>query len=231
LLGQVEKAVEWESAYLDSQSDPITICRSNRVLQLVMAGRNDDAMAAAPAVLAAAETTGNPYALCSALLAYGFAFRDVDPVKALDVMRRGLAIAHDSGNRGAEAYLAVNIGYIETRRGNGRGALENLTLALRINRDSGSAMAIRSPLAALVEVLRGLGCHAQAATIAGYAVSPMTLAAYPEMTTIIEHLRQVLGNDSYVALARRGETMTTAGIATYAFEQIEQARAKFEQLR
>ncbi|MFI5508698.1 hypothetical protein ACIA48_14590 [Mycobacterium sp. NPDC051804] len=231
LSGQVEKAVEWENAYLDPYFDPITLCRSNRVLQLVMAGRSDEAMAAASGVLDAAELTGNPYALCSALLAYGFAFRDVDPVKALDAMLRGLAIAHDSGNRGEEAYLAVNIGYIEARRGNGSVALDHLTLAIRINRDSGSAMAIRSPLAALAEVLTGLRCHAQAATIAGYAISPMTLAAYPEMNTIIEQLRRVLGDETYETLARQGETMTSAGIATYAFDQIELARTKLAQVR
>ena len=41
----------------------------------------------------------NPYALSFALLAYGIAFRNADPVRARDALRRGLAIAQDSGNR------------------------------------------------------------------------------------------------------------------------------------
>ena len=56
-------------------------------------------MAAADGLIDAAEATRNPYALSCALFAYGFAFRDADPDRALDALRRGLVIAQDSGNR------------------------------------------------------------------------------------------------------------------------------------
>jgi predicted ATPase len=230
VIGQIEKALEWEDAYLEARSDPLAISRSNRVLQLVMAGRSNDAMAAAPEVLAAAEATGNPYALSYALLGYGFAFRDADPEKALDAMRRGLVIAHDSGVRSTEAYLALNIGRLEARRGDSAAALDHLTLALRINRDSGSTVAIRSPLAILVDVLSGLGRYEPAATIAGFAVSPLTTAAFPELTAMVARLHYVLGDQTYESLARNGEAMTTAAIATYAYDQIDEARTAIEQL-
>jgi hypothetical protein len=38
--------------------------------------------------------------------------------------------------------------------------------------------------------------------------------------------QDVLGNQSYESLARKGETMTTAAMATYAYDQIDQARAE-----
>ncbi len=63
-----------------------------------------------------------------------------------------------------------------------------------------------------------------AATIAGFAFSPLTASAYPQLNTVIAHLRDVLGDPAYESLARKGETMTTAAMATYAFDQIEQAR-------
>jgi predicted ATPase/class 3 adenylate cyclase len=226
VIGQIEKALEWEDAYLDERSDPLAISRSNRVLQLVIAGRSNDAMAAAPDVLAAAEATGNPYALSGALLGYGFAFRDADPEKALDAMRRGLVIAHDSGIGSTEAYLALNIGRLEARGGDRAAALDHLTLALRINRDSGANLAIRSPLTILVDVLTGLGCYESAATVAGFAFSPLTTAAFPELTTNIARLRDVLGDRTYESLARSGEAMTTAAIATFAYDQIDEARAE-----
>jgi hypothetical protein len=47
-----------------------------------------------------------------------------------------------------------------------------------------------------------------------------------EITTAIAHLRDVLGNPAYESLARTGETMTTAAMATYAYDQIDQARAE-----
>jgi hypothetical protein len=37
------------------------------------------------------------------------------------------------------------------------------------------------------------------------------------------HLRDVLGDQAYESLARKGETMTTAAMATYAYDQIDQA--------
>jgi tetratricopeptide (TPR) repeat protein len=231
VIGQIEKALEWEEAYLDARSDPLAISRSNWVLQLVMAGRSNDAMAAAPEVLAAAEATGNPYALSAALLGYGFAFRDAEPEKALDAMRRGLVIAETEPGADQRAYLALNIGRLEARRGDWAAALDHLTVALRINRDSGSTVAIRSPLAILAGLLDGLGCYEPAATIAGFAVSPLTTAAFPELTTMAARLRHILGDQTYESLARNGEAMTTAAMVTFAYDQIDQARTAIEQRR
>jgi hypothetical protein len=39
----------------------------------------------------------------------------------------------------------------------------------------------------------------------------------------------VLGDQTYESLARKGETMTTAAIVTYAYDQIDQARTELEQ--
>jgi hypothetical protein len=49
---------------------------------------------------------------------------------------------------------------------------------------------------------------------------------FPEINTSIAHLRDVLGDTTYELLARKGETMTTAAMATYAYDQIDQARAE-----
>ncbi len=44
--------------------------------------------------------------LCSrmALLAYGYAFGEAEPVRAMAALRRGLVIAQDSGNRGNQSH-------------------------------------------------------------------------------------------------------------------------------
>jgi tetratricopeptide (TPR) repeat protein len=187
------------------------------VLALVFAGPTDDAMASAAGVVRVAEETDNPYALSYALLAYGFAFRDADPEGALHAMRRGLVIARDSCIRTAEAYLALDVGRLEARLGDRAAALEHLMLALRIYHDSGSTTAIRSPLGIL------------AATIAGFALSPLTALAFPEFTNTVGHLREVLGDATYESLADKGVAMSTAAIATYAYDQIDRARAEIEQ--
>ena len=84
---------------------------------------------------------------------------------------------------------------------------------------------MRSPLAILAALFDRLGRYEPAATIAGFALSPLSAAAAPEITTAISHLRTVLGDETYESLARKGETMTTAEMATYAYDQIDQARA------
>ena len=42
----------------------------------------------------------------------------------------------------------------------------------------------------------------------------------------IAHLCRVLGDQTYESLARKGETMTTAAMVTYAYDQIDQARTE-----
>jgi hypothetical protein len=87
---------------------------------------------------------------------------------------------------------------------------------------------LRGALAILAVVFDRLGRYEPAATVAGFALSPMAAAAVPEITTAIAHLRDVLGEATYESLARKGETMTTAAMATYAYDQIDQARAELK---
>ena len=42
------------------------------------------------------------------------------------------------------------------------------------------------------------------------------------------HLREILGEGTYESLAHKGETMTTAEMATYAYDQIDQVRTTLE---
>jgi hypothetical protein len=41
-------------------------------------------------------------------------------------------------------------------------------------------------------------------------------------------LRTVFGDEDYESLARKGETMSTAETAAYAYDQIDQARAELD---
>ena len=102
-IGQPERSVEWCRAQLARGRDTHTLTRSMLVIALVIAGAGEEARAAANGLIEAAEATHNPVALAYALNAYGGAFRDADPVRALEALRRGLVIAQDSGNRLSES--------------------------------------------------------------------------------------------------------------------------------
>ncbi|PXW99580.1 ATP-binding protein [Mycolicibacterium moriokaense] len=224
--GQGERSVEWSRFLLARGSDPYANMRAGLVFGLMSTGSHAEAVAVANDLIDAAEAVANPWALSFVLLTYGIACIDVDPLRARGAMRRGLAIAQDSGNRYNETHLANLLGRLEARHGEPLAALDYLALAIRNYHDSGNTEVMRVPLAVLAAFLDRLGRDEAAATIAGYALGPITKAWIPEMNTVIAHLRDVLGDQTYESLAHNGETMTTTAMATYAYDQIDQARAE-----
>jgi tetratricopeptide (TPR) repeat protein len=227
-IGQPERMVEWGRAQLAHDRDTHAFTRAGLILALTIAGSADDAMAAATGLIEAAEATRNPFVLSFALFAYGFACHDSNPDRALDALRRGLVIARDSGNRDTETHLAGVLGRLETEHGDPLAALEYSAIAIRNYHDAGSTANMRAVLAALAACLDRLERYEQAATIAGFGFSPLTRAWIPEFGSLITHLRDVLGDQTYESLARKGETMTTAEMVTYAYDQIDQARTELE---
>src|SRR6478735_6871270 len=104
-------------AHLARGRDTHTLTRAALVMTLTLAGSGDEAMALAAGLIDTAEATHNPYVLSHALLAYGFAFRDIEPDRAREAMRRGVVIAHDSGNRFDETHLAGVLALLEAKFG------------------------------------------------------------------------------------------------------------------
>jgi predicted ATPase len=224
-IGQPERAVELCRTQLARRRDADPFTTACLVVALTFAGSGDAARITANGLIDAAEATRNPFVLSFALLACGLAFREADPAAALEAMRRGLVIAQDSGNRYDESHLAAALCGLEAEHGDALAAFGYFELAIRNHHDSGNITMIRTPLAVLAAFLDRLGRYEAAATIAGFATSSLT-AAIPELGTAITHLREVLGDQTYKSLARKGATMNTAAMATYAYDQIDQARAE-----
>jgi hypothetical protein len=227
-IGQPERVAELCRAQLARRRDTHIQIRSWLVAALSLAGSGGEAMDSADGLIEAAEATGTPSVLAFALFAYGFAFRDADPVRALNALGRGLVIAQDSGNRSNASILAPALARLEAEHGDTVSAFDHLSLAIRNFHNAGDSTTIRVPLAVLAVLFDRLGRHEPAATIAGFALSPLTSTAMPEFNRAIIHFRDVLGEQTYESLARKGETMTTAAVATYAYDQIDQARTELE---
>jgi predicted ATPase len=224
-IGQPERQVEWCRAQLARGRDTHAQTQTQLVIALRAAGSADEAMTATEGLIDAAEATRNPYVLSLALFAYGFAFRDADPAAARQALRRGMVLARDSGNRWNEASLAVALSVLEAVHGDTLAVLDYVIAAVRHFDDAGNIGHIGVPLAVLTALLDRLGRYEPAAVIAGFAVVPLSTSGFPEITTTITHLRDVLSDPTYESLARKGETMTAAAIAAYAYDQIDQARA------
>ena len=103
-------------------------------------------------------------------------------------------------------------------------AFDYVTVAIRNYHDCGNTTNMHPVLAILAAILDGLGCCESATTIAGFAFTNLTTVDFPEIDTATTHLHEVLGDQTYESLARKGGAMTTAAMATYAYDQIDQAR-------
>jgi predicted ATPase/class 3 adenylate cyclase len=225
--GQPERFAELCRAQLARRRDTHVHIRAWLVAALALAGCGGEAMDSADGLIEAAETTGNPHLLALALGAYGFAFHDADPVGALNALGRGLVIAQDSGNRTIASTLASTLARLEAEHGDPVAAFDHLTLSIHNYHNAGDTTTIRVPLAVLAALFDRLGRYEPAATIAGFAVGAVT-ERVPEFTAAIAHLRDVLGDQTYESLARKGETMTTAAMVAYAYDQIDQGRAELD---
>ena len=198
------------------------------VMALDAAGSYDEAIAAANGLIDAAEATANPYVIASALHSYGWAVHDADPAGSLAALRRGLAIAHDSGNRATVTHLSANLCLVEAEHGELLAFFDYVTVAIGNYHNSGNTYMIRSPFGLLAAVFYRLGRYEPAATFAGFAAPFPVAVALAQFATELAHLRDLLG-ETYESLARRGEAMTIAEMVTYAYDQIDQARTELEQ--
>jgi predicted ATPase/class 3 adenylate cyclase len=223
--GQSERWAELCRSTIENQAGPQTITRASLVMAFYFLRQGDQARAASQGLLADADAAGNPCTACFALLAHGLAYHDADPAAAYDALRRALTIAQESGNRQLESASASTVLLVAVTYRDPIECFETLMVLIRRYYDVGNMALLLNPLAILVSLLDGLGHHERAAVISGFAASVFSLASYPQLKPAIAHLRDVLGDKTYESLARTGETMTTADMVAYAYDQIDQARA------
>jgi len=227
-IGQPERWAELCRISLERRGDNHVAIRTCRVFGLAFAGLFDEARAAADGLIEAAIANDNPYMQTFAAAAYAYCLSSADSEGDLAFCRQGLALAQDSGNRYNEAILATALARLEAERFVTVAALDHVTLVIRSWYDCGNFGNLVGPLATLSTFLDRLGRFVPAATIAGFSCDPVSLASVPELAATIAHLREVLGDEPYESFARDGEAMTTAAIVSYAYDQIDQARAELE---
>jgi predicted ATPase len=234
-VGETERYAEFYRGQLERGRDLHQLARGCVVVSLLSAGRGEEALAIASGLVDAAETTHNPYAISFALMACGMAQSAVDPVGALSALRRGLEIAQESGNRANVSYLALalamTLNRIDGETGDSSTVMDNIALAIHNYYDSGNVTQMRAALGILMTFLARRRDYQPAAVVAGFAsVTPTSAPSVAEFETVIKHLREELGEQTYAVLARRGADMTMAGVVAFARDQIDRVRRELEQL-
>jgi predicted ATPase len=227
-LGQPERCIDLCRKWIARRPGRHQYARGCLVIGLTLAAASAEAVAASEGFIATAESdarNGNPGLACFTLFAYGLAHRDVHPSAAYEALDKGLAIARDTRNHSVESGLLVGLSRLATAHGDPSDAFDFVIQAIRHYHDSGSFLLMMGPLAVLATLLNRLGRFEPAAIIGHFSDNPFTRAAYPETATRINQLGELFGDDAHQRLANRAESMTNAAMVSYAYEQIDQARA------
>jgi predicted ATPase/class 3 adenylate cyclase len=230
-VGQPERWAQFCEAQLERRGDNHVYVRACRVFALTFSGAVDEAAVAAKGLIEAGAATRNPYLHSFAIAAAAFTFDSANDADGVEVCRRGLTIAQESGNRFNESILAVGLARLEAAEAVTVSALDHVSLAFRNYHDSGNVGSVGTPLGMLSAFLTRLGRFEPAATIAGFAFSPVSVGAAPELPTAIAKLREALGDQAFESRYRIGEAMTMAAMAAYVYDQIDWARTELEQSR
>jgi tetratricopeptide (TPR) repeat protein len=228
-IGRPDLAIDWCRAIIARNPGIPTHAQAVMAIALAVTGATDDALAASDNLLAVARNASNPSLAGASLLAYGWVHRQIDPTAAYDALRQSWTLAEENNNRQQASITAGLLSGLATIRGEFTDAFDYITKTIRYYYDSGTVELMRVTLGILAVLLDRLGCHEPAATISGFTADAPARASFPEIDDAVAHLREVLGDDGYAARAQCGAHMTSAEMATYAFEQIDRARAELQQ--
>jgi predicted ATPase len=225
-----ERCVQWCRRVIARNPDDHRYILPNLVFALEFAGAHEEAVALSEELFHAFDDITNPALQCAVLMDYGYTHGKTEPAGAYDALRRALAIAQSNGDRQLESSVALNLSSVAANYADPKDALEFVALAIRTYCESGSFGLVSGPMGILVALLDRLGHYEPAATISEFFMTPVSQATYPEITTAVMHLRDVLGDATYESLAQTGARMTDSAKAQYALEQVDQVRAELMQI-
>jgi hypothetical protein len=223
----------WVSAcreVLAVANDPLLLGRSLLADALAITGHAEQALTVCDGLVPAAAATGNPWAHGVALIALGHAQAETDPATAVVTTRECVELLRHSGMPRMETAAYLDLAHLEMATGQCRPALDLLRDTTRWHFDAGDFSTLTASLALISALLTRCDLPEPAATIAGVATTPFTLAAYPEFAAAVEQLPHTLGEEDFDRLSQQGRAMPRPKMAVYALQAIEEARTRLDQL-
>lgn len=223
--GQPEAFIEIARAMRDGPNDDLVGGTCGLVWTLATIGEYDEAMSLADEMLVSAEATGVPWSITYALSAYGRAFSQAEPEKALSALREGVRVARESGNRLWEAVCSRELAGLEAKNGDALTALDSFEQVIDAFHKTGDTANLAPTLGHLAVFLDRTGRPSQAAILHGAATRhPAALAIVAELTTVAKHLRAALGEADCSRLTSEGAAMDTAEAVEFAHVEIRRMR-------
>lgn len=224
--GEPERWISQCRNMMSQGPGPHILPRVHLSMTLAMTGAHDEALMTSEELRHAERVTPNPALICWALLAYGTARVEADPDRALEAHRLGGKIARESGNRLLESYHTGQEGRLVARYGDPAEALGLIATTIRNYLDTGNYFLLPQPMAMLAHMFDRIGYTEAAAMLSGFATTSFATTFLSETASTASHLREVLGEQAYAALADRGKSMTSVAFGKYALEQIDRVRVE-----
>jgi hypothetical protein len=225
IQGEPERWITQCRNMISDGEGPHILPRVHVAMTLEMTGAHEAAIEASEDLRHAERITENPALICWALIGYGHVRLDTDPVSAFEAHRLGAKIARETGNRLLETYHRTALSRLAVKHGDSTETLDFIAASIRSYLDAGNYFLLPQPMAVLAHYFDRIAHYEAAATLSGFATTTFAANYFPETQTAIAHLREVLGEETYAALAERGASMTNAIMANYALEQIDLARS------
>ena len=202
-----------------------SVCGATYATFNLTAARPTEALAAARAARQVGEASANPNAISWAMGVEGSALNMLHEASAEEVLRRGLAIAQDSGSSLAEVVIQRDLALSLVRVGRLGEAVPLLEAGLRAIRRKGSWIYVGQLLPYVARLLLQAGAPEQAALLCG-ATRVSAAAGADSWARFVEALRprleRALGVDRTEELLTTGESMPTeraVGLAEQALNE------------
>ena len=228
--GRTDELIELTRANLDNPHDTLGAWDITHVWILAATGRFDEAIELADGMLERARARGHGGQLSFAYDAYGRAFSNADPPKAIDAFHRAVELARETNSRMYEVVWTRDLAGLEARVGEPASAAKSLeaTIGGFVRRGERANLAVAIGYSAIL--LGRLGQEAEAAELYGAATrDESALNSIPELHSTAMGLREALGPDAFDEAVERGRALTAAEMIAVSRERLRGVAAPVRQ--
>lgn len=196
----------------------IGLCGLTYGLSLV--ARAGEAVEIADEAMTAARNHGNPFWIATAHQSCGRAFAEHDPVRALDILHRGLAYARSQRSPRFEALIAGEAAALEAVHGDIGRAMILFTSTVDSFHRAGDTVNLASTFANLAVFFARNKMPEIAATMYGTTINHPFASKIAGVSAAAAHLNDVLGAEQFGDRVRFGATMNLTESVNYAQHHI-----------
>jgi tetratricopeptide (TPR) repeat protein len=195
-------------------------------------GDIENARESADACLALHRKTGNPSNLAGALAWASLTRVRDDPDQALAFAEQSIALTRAGASGSVLGHVLPIRAQLRARDGDMPGAVRDLREAITYSHDKGDKVMLLVAFDRGISVFHLLGLSEPAAVLAGVMLrGPLALlsilppAERDDRAVLLDHVRELIGGDSYERSLTRGAAMSDDDVVAYALEQLDIAES------